>query len=91
MLGIWLLVRYVRRVQTGLLWFCFGGITLSIGFKISLFFAQPRYDFLTHQSLTHLRADSLLFGVLIACLHQFYYQNFTQFMSRYRYWILVVA
>ncbi len=56
MLGIWLLVRYIRRVQTGLLWFCFGGITLSIGFKISLFFAQPRYDFLTHQSLTRLQA-----------------------------------
>jgi len=49
------------------------------------------YSLETHNFPTHLRLDSLFFGVVISYFYQFHEGKFTKFTSRWRYFILGAA
>lgn len=49
------------------------------------------FDFQTHFKPTHLRIDSLLFGVCLAYYHHFHQEKFVRFIKRYRVPILVFS
>jgi peptidoglycan/LPS O-acetylase OafA/YrhL len=49
------------------------------------------YDFQTHFKPTHLRIDSLLFGVCLAYFHHFHHEKFANFIRRYRLPIMLFS
>lgn len=49
------------------------------------------YNFQTHFKPTHLRIDSLLFGVCVGYLHHFHFERFTSFIRSYRVPIFLFA
>jgi peptidoglycan/LPS O-acetylase OafA/YrhL len=52
---------------------------------------QPSFSFLTHFCPTHLRLDSLLFGVLISYVHHFRSPWFAAILSRRRWGLLALG
>jgi peptidoglycan/LPS O-acetylase OafA/YrhL len=49
------------------------------------------FDFFTQMCQTHLRADSLMFGVLLCYCDQFYHDQFRSILTRYRYLIAAIS
>ena len=49
------------------------------------------YNFQYHFKPTHLRIDSLLFGVYLAYFHHFHRDRLTRFVSRNRLWLLLFS
>ena len=52
--------------------------------RILTFLLVVPYNFQTHFKPTHLRIDSLLFGVCLAYFHHFHHEKFASFIRRYR-------
>lgn len=49
------------------------------------------YEHTTHFQVTHLRLDSLAFGVLLAYLYNFHYEKFSQFIKSHFYPLLLIG
>ena len=49
------------------------------------------YDFQKQMKPTHLRIDSLLFGVCLAYFHYFHHKKFTEAVRKNRLWILLLS
>ena len=67
------------------------GIACVLPLLRALTMALLPYDIKTHHQATHLRIDSLLFGVLIGYFYHFHRSRLRQFVTRRRGWILVAS
>jgi len=59
--------------------------------RILTFLLVTPYDFQKQMKPTHLRIDSLLFGVCLAYCHHFHYEKFTHVVRKNRLWILLFS
>lgn len=57
---------------------------------INLYY-QPVYSNMTHRFPSHLRIDSLLFGVVISYLYHFYTDQFVAKLSPWRWWLILAG
>jgi peptidoglycan/LPS O-acetylase OafA/YrhL len=61
---------------------------IALAFRIRI--AHREFSFITHIAPTHLRIDSLLFGVVVSYWFHYYRDEFVAHCTRFR-WLLIVA
>jgi peptidoglycan/LPS O-acetylase OafA/YrhL len=57
--------------------------------RLANWYYRPNYSNLTHLFATHLRIDSLFFGVAISYLYHFHTKTFIRFLAPWRWWLIV--
>src|SRR5262245_61287112 len=67
---------------------CMAGCLLL---RIATAIAIPKIHYTTHHFPTHLRIDSLAFGVLLGYWHSFHRQRFVAFATRWKTWLLALT
>ena len=69
---------------------CLALAVLLVGLRMRNAIVYPSYDSLIHFKPSHLRVDSMMFGVLLAYLAHYRTQRFEAFCQRF-FWSLIVA
>ena len=71
--------------------FCLIVAVMVLTARIVTYFLLPRFSYFTHFFPTHLRIDSLLFGVLLGYWSQFHTESFWTFMRKRRVILMLLA
>jgi len=70
---------------------CLNVAVLVLGARIVTHLLLPNFSYYTHFFPTHLRIDSLLFGVLLGYLSEFHTERFWAFMKKHRSILTLVS
>ena len=67
-----------------------GVAIMCMSFRLYNNIIHPQYDFLTHYGNSHIRIDSLMFGVLLAYLYYFKKEKL-QIFNKYKFQLLTIS